>query len=214
MSDTISISSNMSADASALGGLVVEDVGRMTLGEFVPKKLTMLNYTLAGLSEDGKVLLGELRTRGGDDWTLAGRSITALNARFSDERRYLDLALVPNVRHGQGGSTVIFLVEKKNKERFLTAHNIKHGKVLALDDEFSSYDKVNVLGKGVTHIAADPASTEPTVYSVSNLLRKLRLEDSGTNLKPTTARSQVPAEGQDGTLTLAVQHPQAKGESV
>ena len=43
----------------------------------------------------------------------------------------------------------------------------RHGKILALSEEFSSYDKVNVLGKGVTHIAADVSAPEPTVYSVS-----------------------------------------------
>ena len=112
---------------------------------------------------------------------------------------------------GQGGASLIFLVEKKNKERFLSAHNIKHGKTLTLDEEFTSYDKVNVLGEGVTHIAADVNSAEPTVYSVSNLLRKLRLEDGGTNLKPTIARATVPAEGQDGTISMAVQ-PSSRGK--
>ena len=44
---------------------------------------------------------------------------------------------------------------------------MRHGKILALSEEFSAYDKVNVLGKGVTHIAADVSAPEPTVYSVS-----------------------------------------------
>ena len=73
-----------------------------------------------------------------------------------------------------------------------------------VSEPFSTYDKVNVLGKGVSHIAASttlsmtpsPAdSTEdggdpPVIYAVSsNLVRKLRLEESA--LKPTTARAQV-----------------------
>ena len=49
------------------------------------------------------------------------------------------------------------------------------------------------------------AGGEPSVYSVSNLIRKLRLEDAGTALKPTPARAQVPAEYQDGILNFCVQ---------
>jgi hypothetical protein len=208
MSDTVSVSSNQSggggADSSP-AGIVIEEVGQLALTEFVPRRLVLLNYTLAALSDDDRLILGEIRTRGGDDWTLAGRSVTTLGGRGGDDKRYVDLALVPNAQHGQGGASVIFLVEKKNKERYITAHNIKHGKILALDEELSSYDKVNVLGKGVTHIAADVNAPEPTVYSVSNLIRKLRLEDGGSTLKPTPARAVVPPEGQDGTLSVAVQ---------
>ncbi len=72
-------------------------------------------------------------------------------------------------------------------------------------DESASYDKANVLGKGVSHLAADPSAAEPTVYAVSNLVRKLRLEEGGSALRPTPARAQVPAEAQDGTLSMAVQ---------
>ena len=61
------------------------------------------------------------RTRGGDDWTLAGRSVTALGGKANEDRRYVDLAIVPNAQHGQGGSSVIFLVEKKNKGRGVVA---------------------------------------------------------------------------------------------
>ena len=71
----------------------------------------------------------------------------------------------------------------------------------------SKYFQANVLGKGVSHIAGDlsHAGGEPSVYSVSNLIRKLRLEDGGTALKPTPARAQVPAEYQDGILNFCVQ---------
>ena len=204
MSDSFSVASygeNVSAS-----GIMVDEVGTLILGDVVPKKMVMLNYTLAILSDDGRLLLGEIRSRGGDDWALAGRSVITLN---DHDKRYLDVALVPNVQQGGGGASIIFLHEKvKNKERCLTAHNIRHGKVLELREEFSSYDKVNVLGKGVSHIAStnDGPSEPPTVYAVSsNLVRKLRLEDAGTNLKPTTARAQVPADCQEGTLTICVQ---------
>ena len=205
MSDTVSVNSQSGGGDSAHAGIVVEEVGKLALTDFVPKRLALHNYTLAALSEDDRLVLGEIRTRGGDDWTLAGRSVTSLGGKANEDRRYVDLAIVPNAQHGQGGSSIIFLVEKKNKERYLAAHNVRHGKSLALNEEFSAYDKVNVLGKGVTHIAADVSAPEPTVYSVSNLLRKLRLEDAGSTLKPTPARATVPPEGQDGTLSVAVQ---------
>ncbi len=202
----MSVSSGGGGGDSALAGIVVEEVGKLALTDFVPKRLVLHNYTLAALSEDDRLILGEIRTRGGDDWTLAGRSVTNLGGKSNDDRRYIDLALVPNAQHANlGGTSIVFLVEKKNKERYLAAHNIKHGKILALDEEFSSYDKVNVLGKGVSHLAADPSAPEPTVYSVSNLLRKLRLEDGGTTLKPNPGRAQVPPEAQDGTLSMTVQ---------
>ena len=206
MSDTVSVNSSQSGGGdSAHAGIVVEEVGKLALTDFVPKRLALHNYTLAALSEDDRLVLGEIRTRGGDDWTLAGRSVTSLGGKANEDRRYVDLAIVPNAQHGQGGSSIIFLVEKKNKERYLAAHNVRHGKTLVLNEEFSAYDKVNVLGKGVTHIAADVSAPEPTVYSVSNLLRKLRLEDAGSTLKPTPARATVPPEGQDGTLSVSVQ---------
>ena len=119
-----------------------------------------------------------------------------------------NLTLVSNVQQERGSISILFLTEKmKNKERSITAHNIKHGKILELKEEFSSYDKVNVLGKAVSHISSyDDPNEPPTVYAVSsNLVRKLRLEDGGTNLKPTTARAQVPGDCQDGTLALCIQ---------
>ncbi len=216
MSDTVSISSSQSGDpgtTSPTGGagaaITVEEVGQFALHpDFVPKRLVLLDYTLAALSEDGRLLLGEVRTRGGDDWTLAGRTITALPGSTSGERRYLDLAVVANVQDGRSGASLVLLTEKvKSKDRMLVAHHIRNtSKAITLDqEEFTCYEKANVLGKGVSHIAADAKATEPTVYSISNLVRKLRLEDGGNSLKPTPARAQVPAEAQDGTLSLAVQ---------
>lgn len=221
MSDSFSVISSsgggggqLDAGNAGVGGIMVEEVGSLIFGDIVPKKMVLFNYTLAMLSDDGRLLLGEIRSRGGDDWVIAGRSLINLN---DQEKRYLDVALVPNIQQGSGGVSIIFLTEKvKNKERCLTAHHIRHGKTLELKDEFSSYDKVNVLGKGVSHIGStnDP-SEPPTVYAVSsNLVRKLRLEDAGTNLKPTTARAQVPADCQDGTLSICIQQLPHKKASI
>ena len=137
MSDNVSLSSagdSSQGAGGAAGGIVVEEVGVLSLVEFAPKRLVLLNYTLAALNEENKLLLGEIRSRGGDDWTLAARSVTHLGGRpGAEDRRYIDLALVPNVH--QGGTSLVFLVEKKNKERFVTAHGVKHGKTLSLEEE-------------------------------------------------------------------------------
>ena len=125
------MSSSQSGDLSAggsgispIGGIVVQEVGQMQLmPEFVPRRLVLLNYTLAALNDDGsKLLLGEIRTRGGDEWVLAGRSVAVIGG---PEKRYLDLAIVPNIQSQGGGASIIFLVEKKNKDRCLVAHNIR-----------------------------------------------------------------------------------------
>lgn len=47
---------------------------------------------------------------------------------------------------GPQGTVAVFLIEKKNKERSIVAHNIKRGgKTLELGEEFSSYDKVTLF---------------------------------------------------------------------
>ncbi len=207
MSDTQSVTSGSDASGVPGGGhpsgLVIEDVGLLPLGEIpAPKKLSVLNYTLAVLCEDNKVLLGEIRTRGNDDWTLAGRCVNVVGDQ--NGTRLMDMTLVANA-HQSSGASVIFLGERKNKERFLSAHHIKHGRSLELTEEVSSYDKSNVLGKSVSHVASDPTASEPTVFAVSNLVRKLKLEDGGSTLRPTPARAQVPSDCLDGTLCLCVQ---------
>ncbi len=202
MSDTQSIASSDVA-ASHPSGLVIEELGVLALGEVAaPKKLSVINYTLAVLCEDGKLVLGEVRTISGSDWTLAGRSVQAIGEQ--NGTRWLDMTIVNN-SHQSSGASVVLLGERKNKERFLSAHHITHGRTLELTEEISSYEKSNVLGKAVSHLATDASAEEPTVFAVSNLLRKLKLEDGGTTLKPTPARAQVPSDCLDGTLCICVQ---------
>ena len=62
--------------------------------------------------------------------------------------RYLDLTLVQS----SSKSCVCVLVllgERKNKERFLAAHQIRYtGRSYEIGDELSVFDKSNILGKG------------------------------------------------------------------
>ena len=213
--DAVSGGSGMATGA----GMIVEELGKLTLTtpgvEFIPGKIVMKQSTIAAISDDfQKVMLGDLcntggDNTGGDNWIVAAKSVVNMSARFpGEDRKYLDLALAPNPSNNDScGLSISFLVERKNKDRFITAHNLKmRGNTLQIEDEMTVYDKVNVLGKGMSHIGVDVNAVDaPTVYSVSNLVRKFRLEDSGTTLKPTTARAQVPAEAQDGTLFLTIQ---------
>ncbi|XP_040577123.1 uncharacterized protein [Lepeophtheirus salmonis] len=208
MSDTLSLNSFGSPFGGTSPGILAEEIGSLTLlTDFNPKKIVILHSTLASLNEDGsKLLLGEIRSRGEGEWSLGGRSYTLIDKL--NEKKYLDLALLP----GSKGTKIVFLAERiKNKERLLVAHNITHGKVLELGEEYAFYDKANVLGKGVSHITPDLVSGEsspPTIYSASNLIRKLHIEDNA--LKPTPARAQVLQECLDGTIALTIQSSSSK----
>ena len=39
------------------------EVGKLALTDFVPRRLSLHNYTLAALSEDDRLILGEIRNR-------------------------------------------------------------------------------------------------------------------------------------------------------
>ena len=102
------------------------------------------------------------------------------------------------------------LGERKNKERFVSVVEIQtSGRVLALGEEQSSYDKASMLGKGISHLAPlapAPANArgEADLLVFSNIVRKLRVEDNGGVMKPTSGRVQIPPECTDGTITVAV----------
>ena len=122
MSENYSVQSYVSSGGGSsqqeppppVGGIMVEEIGNLIFGDIVPKKMVMLNYTLAILSDDGRLLLGEIRSRGGDDWALAGRSLVTLN---DNEKRYLDITLVSNIQQEKGSISILFLTEKiKNKD--------------------------------------------------------------------------------------------------
>jgi len=109
----------------------------------------MLGHTVAALDEEGRVLLGELRTRGGDDWTLTARNVSQPWGSGVDAPwRPIDLAVVPN--HRQACNSIVFILEGKNKERCLAAHHIKQGKVtMALKQQ--SYSHQGDTFAGVDH---------------------------------------------------------------
>jgi hypothetical protein len=59
---------------------------------FVNVNVVIVVVHQAILTEDGKLVLGDLRSKGGEEWSLTGKSITILT---KDEKKILDLALLP-----------------------------------------------------------------------------------------------------------------------
>ena len=97
---------------------------------------------------------------------------------------------------------LVLLGERKNKERFVSVVEVvTSGRSLSLSREMAVYDKASMLGKGLTHVTA---AGESDVFTCGNLIRKLKMEEGGNVVKPTTGRVQVPPECVDGTLCLCV----------
>ena len=113
MSDTASIGSSQSGgDGTPRPPAVsVEESGSLPLPapDFIPRRMVVLGQTMAALSADGRLVLGELRCRGGaggsdgEEWSLSGKSVAVLPGSAAGDKRYLDLALV---RSGAGGEQV------------------------------------------------------------------------------------------------------------
>jgi hypothetical protein len=80
MSDTISLGSNVSADVSVPGGLIVEDVGQLTFGDFVPRRMVRLWSTPLSLIDE--LVLGK-RFFWTTFWRLSATRIDFYSARFA-----------------------------------------------------------------------------------------------------------------------------------
>ena len=119
---------------------------RQSQGSWLSRDLNVVGFFCVKLSKTGQTF---------------PRSFFNLCSGVNDvvnDKRYLDLALVPNT--ASANQTVLILLHEKvkNKERCLTAYHIStsaNGRP-DISEPFSTYDKVNVLGKGVSHIAAAP----------------------------------------------------------
>merc|ERR1712106_235958 len=68
------------------------------------------------------------------------------------------------------------------------------------------YDKASMLGKGLSHIVScwTGLGGEADVFVCGNILRKLKIEEHGSVLKPTTGRVPIPPECLDGTICVCV----------
>ncbi|CAB4056877.1 unnamed protein product [Lepeophtheirus salmonis] len=190
MSDTLSLNSFGSPFGGTSPGILAEEIGSLTLlTDFNPKKNRYSSLKHSPLSTK-----------------MALNSFSAKSAQEVKGNGVWEEGVILSLTNSMKKTERI-----KNKERLLVAHNITHGKVLELGEEYAFYDKANVLGKGVSHITPDLVSGEsspPTIYSASNLIRKLHIEDNA--LKPTPARAQVLQECLDGTIALTIQSSSSK----
>ena len=202
---SLSILSDASSDCNSprAMNLIVENIGHIPLNEAIGlKSFQNAGNFICMMSGETKVLLAELKLRADTD-CLTTRSALLDLPGLKEEKRYLDCCIL------QSGADVRLAVlgERKNKERFVSILEVvTSGRGLSLSREMAVYDKASMLGKGLTHIAASPGQPgEADVFTCgSNLIRKLKMEDGGSLLKPTTGRVQVPPECVDGTICMCV----------
>ena len=179
--------------------LIVENIGHIPVTETQPGLVSLkaASNFVNLMSGESKVFLAELKLRADSECLAARHALLELPGVKTEEKRYLDCCLF------QTGSDVrlALLGERKNKERFVVLVEVMvTGRGLSLGQEMAVYDKASMLGKGLTHITA----TEADVFTCGSLIRKLRMEEGGGVLKPTTGRVAVPPECVDGTLCLRV----------
>ena len=179
--------------------LIVENIGHIPVTETQPGLVSLkaASNFVNLMSGESKVFLAELKLRADSECLAARHALLELPGVKTEEKRYLDCCLF------QTGSDVrlALLGERKNKERFVVLVEVMvAGRGLSLGQEMAVYDKASMLGKGLTHITA----TEADVFTCGSLIRKLRMEEGGGVLKPTTGRVAVPPECVDGTLCLRV----------
>jgi len=184
--------------------LILEQIGEISASEAgAPKSVTSSGNLLCMLGGETHVFLAELKLRADSDCVVNRRAVLQLPG-IKEDKHYHDAAVFqvsPNEYR------LALLGERKNKERFVSVVDIlTAGRVLGLGDELAMYDKANMLGKGVSHIAPFPPGSggESDLLVFSNIVRKLRIEESGRMIKPTSGRVPIPPECMDGTISVSV----------
>ena len=215
----VSSLSDTSDTSEQAGSLVLDPTGEICLRDLPEPaatshcRLRSACGLLCCLAGENHLLLAEPRIRADADCLLGRHAIKELPGQ---DKRYFDCTIVaagPEVR-------LLLLGERKNKERFVAVVEVvTANRALSLGREMAVYDKASMLGKGLTHIAATPGPNiqpgEADIFTCGNILRKLRMEEGGMVVKPTTGRVPVPPECQDGTISLCVAtSPNKKGFSV
>ena len=190
--------------------LVLEQIGLIEIfgrsepepEKFIRSVSSTGNY-ISVLCGEAQVYIAELKLRADCNDCHPARFALLDLPGIEEKKKYLDCCIL------QSGIDVRLAVlgERKNKERFVSILEVvTSGRSLSLSREMAVYDKASMLGKGLTHIAASPGQPgESDVFTCgSNLIRKLKMEDGGSLLKPTTGRVQVPPECVDGTICMCV----------
>eukprot|EP00090_Calanus_glacialis_P011680 TRINITY_DN20053_c0_g1_i1.p1 TRINITY_DN20053_c0_g1~~TRINITY_DN20053_c0_g1_i1.p1 ORF type:complete len:645 (-),score=136.96 TRINITY_DN20053_c0_g1_i1:114-2048(-) len=185
--------------------LVLEEIGQISVSEAVsPKSVRSSGNYISILSEETQVFLAEVRLRADSDCLASRYSFLDLPG-IEDKKRYLDITVLAT---SPADVRLALLGERKNKERFVCiVEVITSGRSLSLGKELAMYDKASMLGKGLTHIVScnwTGQVGEGDVFVVGNILRKMKVEDNGSVLKPTSGRVPIPPECMDGTISICV----------
>lgn len=184
--------------------LILDQIGEIPVAEAgAPHAVTAAGPLVCMLGGETQVYLVELKLRVDSECVVVRRGVLQLPGT-KDDKHYHDAAIfqvAPNEFR------LALLGERKNKERFISVVEVvTSGRVLALGEEMSMYDKASMLGKGVSHLAPFPMGQngEADLLVFSNIVRKLRVEEHGAVIKPTSGRVPIPAECADGTIAVCL----------
>jgi len=185
--------------------LILEKIGQISVSDAVsPKSVRSSGNFVSILSGETQVFVTEVRLRADSD-CLASRYALLDLPGIKDDKRYLDATIFAT---SPADVRLALLGERKNKERFVCiVEVVTSSRSISLGRELAMYDKASMLGKGLSHIVSSIWTGhmgEADVFTCGNILRKLKVEDDGSVLKPTSGRVPVPPECMDGTISICV----------
>ena len=184
--------------------LILEQIGELSVSEAgAPKSLTSCGPLICMLGGQTHVYILEVKLRTDAEVVVTRRGLLQLPG-VKEDKHYLDVAIF---QVNPGEYRLAALGERKNKERFVSVVEVDvSGRRVVLGEELGSYDKASMLGKGLSHLAAFPSGQngESDVLVFSNIVRKLKIEDRGAVIKPTSGRVPIPPECMDGTIAVCV----------
>ena len=183
--------------------LVLDQIGEISAAEAgAPRAVTTAANMVCMLGGETHLFLAELKLRPDTDCAVARRAVLPLPGT-KDDKHYHDAVIFQT---SPTDFRLGLLGERKNKERFVSVVSLETaGRSLSLGEELSLYDKASMLGKGMSHLTAIPSATkqgEADLLVFSNIVRKLKVEEGGSVIKPTSGRVPIPPECMDGTLAV------------
>jgi len=191
----------------------LEQIGEISAAEAgAPKSVTSSGNIICMLGGETHVFLAEVKLRPDTDCVVNRRAVLQLPGT-KDDKHYLDTVIF---QISPGNFRLGLLGERKNKERFVAVVDVlSSGRVLALGEELGLYDKASMLGKGISNLTAfqTPVNGEADLLVFSNIVRKLKVEENGSVIKPTSGRVPIPPECMDGTLSVSASETK-KGFSI
>lgn len=184
--------------------LILEQIGQISASEVTsPKSVSSSGNYICLLDGENNLFIAELKLRADSDCVVVRRAVLPLPG-VKEDKHYHDAAIF---QVSTNEFRLALLGERKNKERFISVVEVvTTGRVLSLGEELSCYDKASMLGKGVSHIVPFPIGVngEADLLAFSNIVRKLKIEENGAVIKPTSGRVPIPAECVDGTISVCI----------